>query len=64
MSETTEAELEDLQRRAGAVHCYCNRHRTWDPARGRGDLERRYRGYGEKGTSLLAYRDFQVVFTY
>jgi hypothetical protein len=38
MPETEQMELDLLQRRADAVNHYVNRHRTWDPARGGGDL--------------------------
>jgi hypothetical protein len=46
--ETSDMELDLLQRRASAANCYCNRHRTWDPARGDGDLylqpKKKFRG--------------------
>ena len=31
MAETTNMELDLLQRRAWTVGCYVNRHRNWDP---------------------------------
>jgi hypothetical protein len=65
MGETPEAELEILQARASAVHCYCNRHRTWDPARGGGDLwlqwRRRFRDDRGSDLDLLHYADAATV---
>jgi hypothetical protein len=48
MSETDQMELDLLQKRADACGMYCNRHRTWDPVRGGGDLylqpKKKFRG--------------------
>jgi hypothetical protein len=57
--ETTETELEALQDRADRAGCYCNRHRFWDPTRGRGDLwlqwKRRFRDDRGPDLDLLRY---------
>jgi hypothetical protein len=57
-AETSEMELDLLQRRADATNCYCNRHRNWDPTRGNGDLylqlKKKYRG-DPNGESILRY---------
>jgi hypothetical protein len=59
MPETTDNELERLQRRADAAGCYVNRHRAWDPLRGNGDLwlqwKRRTRDDRAPELHLLSY---------
>jgi hypothetical protein len=58
MSETDQMELDLLQKRADACGMYCNRHRTWDPARGGGDLylqrKKKFRG-DPNGESLVRF---------
>jgi hypothetical protein len=67
VTETAAEELESLQVRARAVGCYCNRHRTWDPVRGGGDLwlqwKRRFRDDRGSDLDLLRYADAATVAT-
>lgn len=63
MPETSEAELDLLQRRAKQVDFYCNRHKSYDPARGGGDLYLmvRKRFKHEKVETLISYATpFQI----
>lgn len=57
MAETSQMELDLLQRRADACGMYVNRHKSWDAARGGGDLylqpKKKFRG--DLNGNVLSY---------
>ncbi len=57
MAETSQMELDLLQRRADASNFYVNRHRNWDSTRGNGDLYlmRKIKFRGDTRETILRY---------
>jgi hypothetical protein len=62
--ETSDMELDLIQRRAKLAGCYINRHKFWDPVRGGGDLylqrAKRFRT-DPNGESIVRYATADTV---